>query len=123
MHKLTNEQRKKFYSDALNDQKHLLRSAIAGMQKGDLAQALTIATVIRVLVHETGRSKPLLKQLKPNFLDLRIPSNKSRVKVPAGAKMVKLIYCPLAVRVATEEPLISLGNDLGSYTYESLGTW
>ncbi len=40
--------------------------------RGDFAESVRIATIIRVLVHESGMSKPLLTQAKPNGLELPI---------------------------------------------------
>jgi hypothetical protein len=69
--KMSFVERRKFHRGALEDQRHLLKTAIDGMAAGDLTQALHVATSIRVLVHETGRSKPLLKEFYNNFLITR----------------------------------------------------
>jgi len=62
---LSREEKRKLLLSSLEDHRHLLRSAIKAMAEGDLRQALPIAVSIRTLVHETGRTKPLLKSLKP----------------------------------------------------------
>jgi|KBSMisStandDraft_5_1062788.scaffolds.fasta_scaffold3030872_1 hypothetical protein len=72
MAKMSAMERAKYYREALEEQRHLLRTAIGGMARGDLVQALCVATSIRTLVHETGASKPLLKHLRNNYLDLEI---------------------------------------------------
>ena len=69
---MTAEERKQFFAQKLNEQRHLLRAAITAMGVGDLTQALHVATIIRTLVHETGASKPLLKHLHANYLELPI---------------------------------------------------
>jgi hypothetical protein len=38
-----------------------LRTSLRGFYAGTFAESVQIATVIRVLVHESGTSKPLLK--------------------------------------------------------------
>ena len=58
MGKTNASERTEFYRKALDEQRHLLRTAIGGMATGDLAQALHIATTIRVLIHETAASNP-----------------------------------------------------------------
>jgi len=40
--------------------------------EGTFAESVRIAAILRVLVHETGKSKPLLRQAQPNGLDLPI---------------------------------------------------
>jgi hypothetical protein len=44
----------------------VLFQTIAEFAAGDLAEAVRMAVAMRVLVHETGSSKPLLKQLAGN---------------------------------------------------------
>jgi hypothetical protein len=56
----------------LKEQMEFLRTSLRGFYAGDFAESVRIATVIRVLVHESGMSKPLLKQAKPNGLELPI---------------------------------------------------
>ena len=66
------------------------------MGEGDLRQALTIATSLRVLIHETGASKPLLKRFKSNYLDLpvmdRIRPRKFIVNFRAGCTRTLSLY-------------------------------
>jgi len=56
----------------LKEQMEFLRTSLRGFYAGDFAESVRIATIIRVLVHESGKSKPLLKQAKPNGLELPI---------------------------------------------------
>lgn len=57
----------------LSEQYRLLGNAIDRMAAtGDLAEALQIAAILRLLVHESRSNKPLLKQLTPSYLDLTI---------------------------------------------------
>jgi hypothetical protein len=57
----------------LREQAGLLRTSLDSFYKGNFAESLRIATSIRVLVHETGASKPLLKQARSDGFDLEIP--------------------------------------------------
>ncbi|HET6199232.1 MAG TPA: hypothetical protein VFD93_02750, partial [Candidatus Acidoferrales bacterium] len=49
-----------------------LRTSVRGFYEGNFAESVRIAQAIRVLVHETGSSKPLLKQARSDGLDLQI---------------------------------------------------
>ena len=44
----------------LREQMFFLRSSVRASYEGNFAESVRIATTIRVLVHATGRSKPLL---------------------------------------------------------------
>jgi hypothetical protein len=127
MTKRTTEERRAFYLAALEDQRHLLRQALAGMGKGDLIQALPIATCIRVFVHESGRSVPLLKRIRPDFLTLTIrtmptprPEEYSRFSNP-----MTLMHLPFGVSVSPSEPrlFLKLEPDMSGYETSSLGDW
>lgn len=61
----------------LREQMQFLRNSLQTFYSGNFAESVRIATTIRVLVHETGRSKPLLKQATPNGLQLPILDQKS----------------------------------------------
>lgn len=50
-----------------------LRSSVGAFLAGDRAEALRVAVAIRVLVHETSMSHPLLKQLDPDYLAMPVP--------------------------------------------------
>ena len=103
----------------------MLKKAIAEMQRGDLTQALTIATCIRVLVHETGSSKPLLKRLRTDYLALPI-SDWIRGQKNAGDKReIAVIDLPICAKISDNDPKISLGHDLAfkPMCTCSLGNW
>jgi len=82
MAKLTGEDQKKFLREKLEEQRHLLRKSIKEFAAGDLAEGVRIAIATRILVHETGNSKPLLKQLTSNYLELKILDRASRKEGP-----------------------------------------
>jgi len=65
----------------LREQMELLHASVNAFYSGHFAEALRIATSIRVLVHETGRSKPLLKQIRPDGLALQLPEYTDRARL------------------------------------------
>ena len=123
---MTTEERKKFYREKLDEQRHLLRTAITGMAAGDLTQALHVATTIRVLVHETGASKPLLKHLNNSYLDLSILDRKEEPpeKHPNGVGVV-VYFCPVSAQIKAPEGTVSLITDVRAeeHTLSKLGKW
>jgi hypothetical protein len=123
---MSTEERRQFYLKALEEQRHLLRIAIAGMSTGDLTQALHVATTIRVLVHETAGSKPLLKSIQSNYLYLPIfdrmiepPRN-----VAPGVRAITF-YCPVSVQISVPAGTVCLMTSLDSteYRLSTLGAW
>ena len=72
MGKLSTVERKKFVYEKLGEQRHLLRKSVEEIVAGDLTEALRVATTIRVLIHETGSSAALLKQLDQSYLQFEI---------------------------------------------------
>lgn len=128
MGKMSAAERKQFLSRALGDQRHLLKTSIAGMATGDLTQALHIATSIRVLVHETGASKPLLKQFHSNYLDLPILDKilEPPKDVHAGLAAITF-YCPVSAKISIRDgnATVTLNTDLNepSYVLSKLGAW
>jgi hypothetical protein len=72
MAQLSAVEKKAYYLTALEQHRQLMKAAIEQMAEGNLVHALTIATSIRVLLHETGSSIPLLKRLRTNYLSLPI---------------------------------------------------
>lgn len=117
-----------FYRTRFEDQRHLLRRAIEAMSHGDLTPALQIAVTTRVLIHETARQKPLLKNLRPDYLDLPIrqgfePPPKD---VPPGMQIMTF-YCPISANITqvdgkTTVSLITALDD-AQYKQSILGLW
>lgn len=89
MARLGASERKTFYLSRLEEHRHLMRSAVDRMAEGDLVHAITIATCIRALIHETGSSTPLLKRLRSNYLSLPIHSTKEAEDDPRFAHLQK----------------------------------
>lgn len=120
------EKRKKEYlRERLEEQRHLLRKSIREMAAGDLAEAIHIAAIIRVLVHETGSSKPLLKQLTPNYLQMeildRIPSKEE--DLPPGKRSVVVLSFPVSVRMTSEGIFLNPDLNVETYAPSILGKW
>jgi hypothetical protein len=101
----------------LREQMDFLRTSLHAFYAGNFAESVRIATIMRVLVHESGRSKPLLKQAKLNGLELPIlehagewPSQEQIFSFAVGVRM---------------GPTIAPAVDLGSshYSLSSVGAW
>lgn len=58
----------------------LLTSARRFYDEGVFAESMRIATCIRTLVYENGKSKPLLKEVQPNGLDLSILDHVGKIQ-------------------------------------------
>jgi hypothetical protein len=97
MAKLSGEEQKKFVREKLAEQCHLLRKSINEFVSGDLAEAVRLAVAMRVLVHETGRNKPLLGQLTRNYLELEIldRSPTKEEKLPPGLSKAVVMSVPI----------------------------
>ncbi len=82
------------------------------------------ATSIRVLVHETGSSKPLLKYLHKNYLELpifdRVPERGPNA--PTGTQMTTF-FCPVSAKVKGSEVSLITELDPERYALSELGTW
>ena len=126
MGKMTAVEREAFLRKALQEQRHLLKTAVDGMVAGDLAQALHAATTIRVLVHETGSSKPLLKQLNKDYLELpMLEKIAMSTSDPSGRLRAARFYCPVSVKWNTADGKMSLNAVLNAsdYALSTLGRW
>jgi len=101
----------------LREQMEFLRTSLRAFYAGDFAESVRIATVIRVLVHESGMSKPLLKQAKPNGLELPILEH-------AGdwSSQEAIFSFAVSVRLgSTIAPAVDLGSS--HHTLSSVGAW
>ena len=126
MPQMTNDERKDFYLSKLDEHRHLIKTALARMEAGDLTQALTIAMSIRTLVHETGKSTPLLKHLRPSYLDLQILDSKDHPRHDEnGHERHPLMRFPSGIKVSHSEPQLSLNTIINTATWalRSLGAW
>ena len=94
-----------------------LRASLCAFYDGKFAESVRIATIIRVLVHETSMSKPLLRQALPSALDLPIldhageqPGEKAIFRFAVSARM---------------GPTIAPAVDLSSshHSLSTVGSW
>lgn len=102
----------------LREQMGFLRASVERFYKGDFAESLRIAAIIRTLVHESGKSKPLLKQLRPDGLDLQIQEIAGEEK-PSVDEIYRFV---VSVRLG---PVVAPAVDLGCthYALSSIGAW
>ena len=103
----------------LNEQTELLHSSLTAFYDGKFAESLRIATIIRVLVHETGRSKPLLKQARPDGLDLEIPDLADEPK----AGLEHLFRFVVSVRLGSASVVPAVDLQSSHYARTSIGSW
>ncbi len=115
---MTNEEQRQYYLNALKDKRDLLKAGIEGMGKGDLLQALNIAVTIRALAHQTTKQTPLLKCLRPDFLDLPILGM-------VLATQYNPLRLPLMLAVSSQEPHLRLITEMGGGRTErmTLSDW
>lgn len=92
----------------LREQYKRLVNAVDGFYSGDEFQALNIAVTVRVLVHETRKSHPLLRRLDRKFWDLTI------YHVPLDPQVV---FCvPISLRIG-DGPSRVVRSDFASPNY------
>lgn len=97
------------------------------MADGDIAQALHVAVVIRVLVHKTRKQRPLLQFLRHDYLDLPIMERlEERPAVSSGQHAVTF-YCSISAKFSENEghTTVSLITELDDARHErsTLGKW
>jgi hypothetical protein len=123
MAKLTALKRQANLHQKLEEQRHLLRNSVERMAVGDLAEALHISAILRLLVHE-GNCKPLLKQLTPNYLELPILDvpPPPEEELPPGIQKAVVLSVPVGVNISAEGVFLNL--KLGEHRVEiPLGLW
>jgi hypothetical protein len=101
----------------LKEQMEFLRASLRAFYAGNFAESTRIATILRVLVHESGRSKPLLKQAQPNGLELPIIEHAGE-----WPGQEQIFSFAVSVRMG---PSVAPAVDLGSshYSLSSVGAW
>jgi hypothetical protein len=101
----------------LKEQMEFLRTSLRAFYAGNFAESVRIATIIRVLVHESPASKPLLNMAQPDGLDLPILDHAGEWP---GADVI--LGFAVSVRLG---PTIAPAVDLGSshYIVSSVCAW
>jgi hypothetical protein len=125
MAKLIGVEKKTFLLEKLEEQCHLLRKSVADFSSGDLTEAVRMAVAIRVLVHETGSQKPLLKQLDANYLQLVILDEKPKPKenLPPGVKSAVIMSIPVGVQISNKGVFFNPKLTVETYAPSILGSW
>jgi hypothetical protein len=104
----------------LREQMDLLHASLDAFYQGNFAESLRIATIIRVLVHETSGSKPLLTQLRPGGLDLEIPEQVGDAR-PGQEELLHLRFA-VGVRLGSAiAPAVDLRSS--HYSLSTVGSW
>jgi hypothetical protein len=125
MAKMDPDDRKKYFLKKLEELRHLLRTAIVGMSDGDLVQALHVAAIIRTLVHEGG-TKPLLKHIDANYLELPILDRVLEPPKDHGGGVKSITFtCPISAKISSPAGTVGLITELeaSAYVPSSLGRW
>jgi hypothetical protein len=106
--------------DKLGEQMNFLRTSLRAFYEGQFAESVRIATIIRVLVYESGRSKPLLKQARPDGLDLQIKGHVGEAKHDEE----EIFSFALGIRMGPGPDLApAVDLDSSHYTMSSVGAW
>ena len=101
----------------LKEQMEFLRTSLLAFYEGNFAESVRIATIIRVLVHETGSSKPLLKQATPNGLQLPILDHRGE-----RAEYEEIMAFSVSIRLGFPvAPAVDLGSS--HYSLSTVGAW
>src|SRR5215467_14099000 len=103
----------------LKEQFEFLRNSVRAFYDGHLAESVRIALAIRILVHETPKCKPLLKQVRADSLNLQIKGQVGYAKAPDEEKIFSFA---VSVRMG---PILAPAVDLNSSHYKlcSVATW
>jgi hypothetical protein len=96
----------------LKEQYKRLVNAVDGFYAGDEFQALNIAVTLRVLVHKTRTSHPLLARLDRAFWDLTIQHQ------PLNPKSTSIFCVPIALRISGDGISRVVRSDFASPNYQ-----
>ncbi len=106
-----------YYIGRLEEQARFLRRSLEAFYAGELEEAVRVAAIIRVLVHDTKRSRSLLRHLREGYRDLEILD----MEHPKGEV---LLHLAVGMRIgpgATLAPSVDLGAI--SCKRSTLGVW
>jgi len=125
MPKLTGDDKKKFLRERLEEQRHLLDKSIREFASGDLTESVRLAIAMRVLVHETASSKPLLGQLTPNYLEMKILDRKPPAKeeAPPGTPSAVIMSVPISIQLSDRGVFLNPKLDVEDYAASIVGKW
>ena len=125
MAKLSAGERKAYYLTALEQHRQLMKAAVEQMAEGNLVHALTIATSIRVLLHETGSSIPLLKRLRTDYLSLPIFTTAAPKpqQTPPNVRAVTVMYVAANLMIADGKLSLNPTINIEGREQKILGRW
>ena len=125
MARLSAGEKRAFYREALEQHRLLLKSAIEQMAEGNLVHALTIATSIRVLVHETGSSIPLLKRLRTDYLSLPIftAASPKPQPTPPNVRAATIMHIAANLMITSDKLSLNPTINIEACEQKTLGRW
>jgi hypothetical protein len=125
MAQLSAGEKKAYYLTALEQHRQLLKSAVEQMAEGNLVHALTIATSIRALLHETGSSIPLLKRLRTDCLSLPIFTTAAPKPqpIPPNVRAVTLMHIAANLMIAGGKLSLNPKINIEGCEQKTLGRW
>jgi hypothetical protein len=101
------------------EQRGFLQRSFAAFSDGHSEEALRIATTIRVLVHETGQSRPLLKSVRSDYSQL--PILDILVSDPPGGGKVLVRY-GIGVEISSKKGVQPI-TDTSRMKLSTIGEW
>ncbi len=125
MAQLSAGEKKAYYLSALEQHRQLLKAAVEQMAEGNLVHALTIATSIRVLLHETGSSIPLLKRLRTDYLSLPIFTTAAPrpQPTPPNVRAVTVMHIAANLMITGGKLSLSPTINIEGCEQKTLGRW
>jgi hypothetical protein len=125
MAKLSAGERKAYYLTALEQHRQLMKAAVEQMAEGNLVHALIIATSIRVLLHETGSSIPLLKRLRTDYLSLPIftAAAPKPQPTPPNVRAVTVMHVAANLMIADGKLSLKPTINIEGCEQKTLGRW
>jgi hypothetical protein len=125
MAKLSAVERKAYYLTGLEQHRQLMKAAVEQMAEGNLVHALTIATSIRALLHETGSSIPLLKHLRTDYLSLPIFTTGAPKPqpTPPNVRAVTVMHVAANLMIADGKLSLSPTINIEGCEQKTLGRW
>lgn len=107
----------RYYIARLEEQARFLKWSLGAFYAGELEEAVRVATVIRTLVHNTAKSRSLLRHLREGYRELEILD----MEHPKGEV---ILHIAVGMRIGPGAALAP-SVDLGAMSYRTgtLGDW
>ena len=106
-----------YYIERLEEQARFLRRSLEAFYAGDLEEAVRVGVVLRTLVHDTPKSRALLRHIRGGYRELEILD----VEHPVGEVFLHLA---VGMRIGPGT-VLAPSVDLGAMSYRkaTLGDW